>query len=163
MAKSPYDIKTDATFSEAAHTAIRKQLEELLDNLPGTRAGDNIEALHDMRVASRRLRVALSVFADVFPAKQFDPLEKQVAKVTDALGAVRDADVLIEFMQSARDQSPESGRVGLDVFLDHLQKGRHAERVHLVKALDQLEKGRFRRDFEAMLNPTGTDGGRHHG
>src|SRR5579875_468919 len=143
MAKSPYDIKTDATFSEAAHTAIGKQLTELLDNLPGTRAGDDIEALHDMRVASRRLRAALSVFVDVFPAKQFGPLEKQVAKVTDALGAVRDADVLIEFMQAEREKAPESGRVGLDAFIDHLQKDRDGERVHLVKALDQLEKSRF--------------------
>lgn len=151
MAKSPYDIAPGATFSEAAHTAIQTQVELMLDNLAGTRAGDDIEALHDMRVASRRLRAALSVFADVFPSKQFAPLEKQVARVTDALGAVRDADVLLEFMQQARDGAAESQRVGLDAFIEHLQKGRDAERVHLVKALDQLEKSHFRKDLHMML------------
>lgn len=152
MAKSPYDIAPDASFTQAASTSLRQQLHELLRNLPGTRAGDDVEALHDMRVASRRLRSALSVFAEAYPARRFKPLEKQVAKVTDALGAVRDADVLIEFMESERRNASESARVGLDAFLEHLHKGRDAERVHLVHALDTLEKSRFGRDFEAMLN-----------
>ncbi len=151
MAKSPYDIAPDASFAQAAHTSLRQQLHELLDNLTGTRAGDDVEALHDMRVASRRLRSALSVFAEAYPARQFQPLEKQVAKITDALGAVRDADVLIEFIQIQRESAPPSARVGLDAFLEHLHKGRNAERVHLVRALDALEKSRFRKDFDAML------------
>ncbi len=152
MAKSPYDIAPTASFAQAASASLRQQLNELLRHLPGTYAGDDVEALHDMRVASRRLRAALSVFAQAYPARQFQPLENQVAKVTDALGAVRDADVLIEFMQSRREGASESARVGLDSFLEHLHKGRDAERVHLVKALDALEKSRFRKDFQAMLD-----------
>lgn len=141
----------DATFVQAAQTSLRQQLDELLHNLPGTRAGDDIEALHDMRVASRRLRAALSIFAEVYPLKEFRPLEKQVARITDALGAVRDADVQIEFMQARREAAPESERVGLDAFIDHLSQQRDAERVHLVKALDRVEKSRFRTDFDALL------------
>ena len=121
MAKSAYDIAPDATYVQAAHTAIRQQLQELMDNLPGTRQGDDVEALHDMRVASRRLRAALSVFAAAFPPKPFLALEKQVARVTDSLGVVRDADVLIEFVTQARDAAPESERVGIDAYLDHLK------------------------------------------
>lgn len=151
MAKSPYEIAAGATFAEAAHSSIRQQVDELLDNLPGTRAGDDIEALHDMRVASRRLRAVLSVFETVFPAKKFTPLEKQVARVTDALGAVRDADVQIEFLQKEKEAVPESRQVGLDAFIAHLQKERDGERVHLVKALDQLAKSDFRQDFDALL------------
>jgi CHAD domain-containing protein len=163
MAKSPYDIVSGAAFSEAAHAAIHQQLAAVLDNLPGTRAGDDIEALHDMRVASRRLRAAMSVFADAFPPRQFTPLEKQVAQITDALGAVRDADVQIEYLQQQRDQAPESERVGLEALIDHRQKGRHAERVHLVKALDKLEKGRFRKDFHAMLDGRHGKGNKNDG
>ena len=163
MAKSLYDIAPGATFAAAAHTALQKQLDLMLDNLPGTRAGDDIEALHDMRVASRRLRAALSVFAGVYPAKPFALIEKQVARVTDALGAVRDADVLIEYMQKAAEDAPESQRVGLDAFIHHLQKGRDGERVHLVKALSRLEKGRFRKDFYALLGVDLRTEDRHDG
>ena len=152
MAKSSYDITADATYVQAAHTSLRHQLHELMENLPGTRAGDDPEALHDMRVASRRLRAAVSVFAAAFPPKPFQALEKQVAGVTDALGVVRDADVLIEFVTQARAGATESERVGIDAFLDHLKKQRDHGRGDLVKALDKLEAGSFQRDFHALLD-----------
>ncbi len=151
MAKSAYDIAPDATFIEAAHTSLRQQLDEMLSNLEGTRAGDDIEALHDMRVASRRLRAALSVFAAAFPPKPFAVTEKEVARVTDALGAVRDADVQIEFMQGLENTASESEQVGLRAFREHLQKGRDKERVLLIKELNRLEKSDFRKDFGKLL------------
>lgn len=164
MPKSPYEIAPGATFAEAARTAIRQQVDELLHNLPGTRAGDDIEALHDMRVASRRLRAVLSVFETVFPPKKFQPLEKQVSRVTDALGAVRDSDVQIEFLQKQQETMSPSRQVGLAAFIAHLQKERDGERVHLVKALDQLEKSDFRKDFDSLLgDKKDAKGGDAHG
>jgi CHAD domain-containing protein len=151
MAKSAYDIAPDATFIEAAHTSIRQQLHEMMSQLEGTRQGDDIEALHDMRVASRRLRAALSVFAAAFLPKPFTAIEKEVAKTTDALGAVRDGDVQIEFMQAAIDAAPESEKVGLKAFLAHLEQERDRERVLLVKELNRLEKSAFLKDFHKLL------------
>ena len=165
MAKAPYgiyDIAPNATFAQAAHTAVRQQYHELMSNLEGTRKGEDIEALHDMRVASRRLRSALSVFAAAFPPRLFADCEKQVARVTDALGVVRDADVQVEFLEGLRDKAPESERVGLDAFIDHLKGQRDADRVHLVRALDKLEKGDFRKDFAALLGDE-HPGGHAHG
>lgn len=152
MLKSDYNIEPDASFAQAGAAAIRVQLEELFKNLPGTRAGDDIEALHDMRVASRRLRAALSVFEDLFPVKEFRQIEKEVSQITDALGAVRDADVQLEFLAAHRDSAPESERVGLEYFMDHLNKHRDQERVHLLKAVEHLDKGRLREDFDALLS-----------
>ena len=164
MAKSAYDIAPDATFVEAAHTSLRQQLHEMMFNLDGTRQGDDIEALHDMRVASRRLRAALSVFAAAFPPKPFALIEKEVAKTTDALGAVRDGDVQIEFMQSAIDAAPESEKVGLLAFTDHLKHERDRERVLLVKELNRLEKSAFLKDFGKLLGDTPKDQKEaHHG
>ena len=158
MAKSAYDIAPHATFIEAAHTSLGQQFHEMMSNLDGTRAGDDIEALHDMRVASRRLRAALSVFAAAFPPKPFAVTEKEVAKTTDALGAVRDSDVQIEFMESVIETAPESEKVGLRAFVEHLQKERDRERILLVKELNRLEKSHFVRDFHALL---GTEDNEH--
>jgi CHAD domain-containing protein len=123
----------------------------MMSQLEGTRQGDDIEALHDMRVASRRLRAALSVFAAAFPPKPFTAIEKEVAKTTDALGAVRDGDVQIEFMQTAIDAAPESEKVGLKAFMAHLEQERDRERVLLVKELNRLEKSAFLKDFHKLL------------
>ena len=152
MIKSPYGIEADVTFDEAARVAIKSQVDALMLNLEGTIKGDDIEALHDMRVASRRLRAAMSVFSPAFPARQFGVLEKEVARVTDALGEVRDSDVLIEFIDSMKQEAPESEQVGLDAFRGHLVDLRNSQRVVMNKELNRMNKSGFARDFESLLS-----------
>ena len=77
---------------------MRRQLASYLANEPGTRLGDDIEALHDMRVASRRLRTAMAVFGDVLP-RDLLALDDELGWVADALGEVRDLDVLLQWLR----------------------------------------------------------------
>ncbi len=154
MAKSAHDIypvPPDASYKEAARITLRSQFDTLMAALPGTIQGDDIEALHDMRVASRRLRAALSVFADAFAVKPFRDIETQVADVTDALGAVRDADVQIEFLSAKRDAAPDSEKIGLDALIDSLSKQRDKDRRVMTNALARLEKSKFAVRFERLL------------
>ena len=58
-------IEPDAPIGRVALAVLRRHFEALRANEPGARLGDDIEELHDMRVASRRLRAAMSLFADV--------------------------------------------------------------------------------------------------
>jgi CHAD domain-containing protein len=151
MLKSPYKIEPGATFSDAAVESLATQLEELFKNLDGTAEGD-VEALHDMRVASRRLRAAMSVFESAFPTKQFRPLEREAARVTDALGEVRDADVQIEYLTKIRDRAAVAAKVGIDALIDHLTGERERHRKDLVKEVEKLARSNFRKDFEHMLH-----------
>ena len=150
MLKSPYKIEPDATFSTAASEALSKQLDELFHNLAGTLDGD-VESLHDMRVASRRLRAAMSVFESAFAVKEFRPLEREAARVTDALGEVRDSDVQIEYMTALRQKVSVAERVGLDALVDHLTGERERHRKILIKELERLGRSKFRADFSHML------------
>ena len=59
---------------------------------------DDIERVHDMRVATRRLRAALEVFEPCFPRKRYREALKRVKALADALGERRDRDVAIEFL-----------------------------------------------------------------
>lgn len=159
MIKSPYNIAPDASFRAAACVALRTQMDEMLKNLPGTRDGE-VEALHDMRVASRRLRAAMSVFASAFAEQKFRPIEKEAARVTDALGAVRDADVQIAYLTEVRDNAPTAEKVGLDALLEHLGREREKERNLLIKEVDRLSQSRFWQDFDRMVTAvdSGEDG-----
>jgi CHAD domain-containing protein len=150
MAKSPYNIPPGASFADAARVALQVQAAELLRNLPGTRTGD-IEAVHDMRVATRRLRAAMSVFGTVFNRRKFDGLEAEVAQVTDDLGAVRDADVMIEYFTSFKDGLTPAEKVGVDALIDKLSADRERDRIKLLKDLGRLEKSDFAADFAGML------------
>ena len=57
------------------------------------------ERLHDMRVATRRLRAALEIFEPCFPRKRFGKTLKRVKTLADALGERRDRDVAIESLE----------------------------------------------------------------
>src|SRR4029450_7505707 len=91
----PTALDAEATIGEGGLAVLRRPLTPLLAKEPGTRLGDDVEELHDMRVASRRLRAALSLFADVLPpsAASFGDDLRWLGR---ALGAVRDFDVQLE-------------------------------------------------------------------
>lgn len=58
----------------------------------------NIEDIHDIRVASRRVRTCLTIFKDTFPAKKFKNWVKDIKSITNSYGAVRDLDVQIDLL-----------------------------------------------------------------
>lgn len=80
-----------------------RRLPPLLDafgkEIDGVRAAGDIEYIHRMRVASRRLRAALPIFEPCFPAKSYARWMREITRITRALGEARDADVQIAYLQ----------------------------------------------------------------
>nr|CAA9272692.1 Adenylate cyclase [uncultured Armatimonadetes bacterium] len=152
MAKATYDFPADIAFRDAARRILLLQFHKMMDNAPGTRAGEDIEALHDMRVGSRRLRAALSVFAKVFPKDEYRMLDKQIGDITDALGAVRDLDVQLDYLRNYRNSLPENEAYGITRLIERRGGLRDSERKKLVKALDRLEKEKFSGRFRKALD-----------
>lgn len=72
-----------------------------------------VERVHDMRVATRRLRAALEVFEPCFPRKRHRKALKRVKALADALGERRDRDVAIEFLERFASEAPESDRAAV--------------------------------------------------
>lgn len=91
----PTAVTPAMTAAEAAFAVLRKQFAVFLANEPGTRLGEDIEALHDMRVATRRTRAALSAFGPFLPARM-QPFRAQLGRIAAVLGEVRDLDVQLE-------------------------------------------------------------------
>ena len=63
------DIGPDTTMGDLAYAVLRRQLAVVRAKEPGTRLGEDPEELHDMRVATRRLRAALDLFVEVLPVR----------------------------------------------------------------------------------------------
>jgi CHAD domain-containing protein len=141
-------------FSAVAKESIQAFLEEIVKHWEGVHGGQDIEALHDMRVATRRLRASLSVFQPAFPARPFDKFERKIAYLTDALGDARDTDVFLEFITAhveALTVERASEKFGLHEFARHLQKRREEQQVELLKTLRRLDPGELRRDGLSLL------------
>lgn len=151
-AKATPNASPDLLFKDAARDVLLAHFHKMMDNLPGTRAGEDIEALHDMRVGSRRLRAALSVFAKVFSKAEYQTLDKQIGDITDALGAVRDLDVQMDYLRGVRDPLPPNEAYGVGRLIERLSQERDKNRKKLVKALDKLDKEKFGPRFLKTLD-----------
>jgi CHAD domain-containing protein len=82
-----------ATVGDLAIDVLQQQTAQLMEHSPGARGGRDPRAVHQMRVATRRLRAALRLFADILPAAQAEHLDAELKWVAGQLGHVRDLDV----------------------------------------------------------------------
>jgi len=141
------DFDASATIGTVATAALRRQLSAFLDEEPGARLGDDPERLHDMRVASRRLRAALTLFAEVLPP-QVVALREELRWIGGVLGAVRDLDVQLEQLDGWRATLPEADRSALDALNSLLEEQRAEARATMLEALDS-------RRYESFVNRFG--------
>ncbi|HEV2813641.1 MAG TPA: CHAD domain-containing protein, partial [Solirubrobacteraceae bacterium] len=119
MAKAaPVPIEAEMTFAEAAARTVAVRAEELWQHSDGVLDTDDIERVHDMRVATRRLRAVLEIFAPCFPRDEHEVVLREVKALADALGARRDPDVQLAALASI--EMGEEEQPGLDHFADRI-------------------------------------------
>ena len=115
----------EESFSASAERVVAVRAAEVFEHSEGVLDMDDIEPLHDMRVATRRLRAALEVYAPCFPVKRHRKALKRVKKLADALGERRDRDVAIEFLTGFADEVPEADGAAVEALIERL---RHEQR-----------------------------------
>jgi len=138
-----------------ARELILARVAELVKHEAGTRSGEDIEALHDMRVASRRLREALEIFQFCFPPKIYDRLYERVRRTTRTLGRARDADVAVEyFTKLLADSQDVVEQVALQDVLRRLAKQQARRRAEMQRELDKVQPAdlfaRFEKAFDHL-------------
>jgi len=149
-------IGPESSLGELAYAVVRRQLGVLLAREPGTRLGEDIEELHDMRVATRRLRAALDLFAAVLPARAA-ALRTELSWIADVLGAVRDLDVQLERTAEMEGWVASWSTVGpgepsaLDDLRSLLEGERRSSRRDLIAALDSARWDRLAAGLVAMV------------
>jgi CHAD domain-containing protein len=148
-------VSPDDTMSEAGRKILRYHFLQMLVHEPGTRAGEDIEELHDMRVASRRMRAAFDVFGEYFKKKAIRTHLKGLRATGRALGHVRDLDVFLEKAAYFLDQAPEDERRGLDPLLALWVAEREVARTQMISHLDSVAYQTFVQRFNLFLNTTG--------
>ena len=132
----PYRVDVGDRLVDVAWKVVARQFTRLEWNEPGARLGADPEYVHDMRVASRRLRMALEVFATAIPQETRERFPEDLREVGRALGRVRDLDVGLELVAGMMEEAGEEEREALEVFADDLSIRRARRRAELVEALD---------------------------
>jgi CHAD domain-containing protein len=101
MAKArPIDgLRAEEPYATAAAKVVAVRAREVADHSQNVLDVSDIERVHDMRVATRRLRAALEIFEPCFPEGRHEDALREVKEVADALGERRDADVTIAALE----------------------------------------------------------------
>jgi CHAD domain-containing protein len=148
-------VEPDDPMGEAGRKIFRFHFGRMLYHEPGTRLGEAIEALHDMRVATRRMRAAFRVFGSYYKPRVVAPHLKGLKRTGRALGAVRDLDVFRAKVQLHLDTLPEAQRGSLDDLLDALESQRKVARQRMVAYLDSKKYRRFVGRFGRFVETEG--------
>ena len=154
VGKTP-GVTPDDHVAEAGRKVMRFHLARMLAREPGTRAGQDPEELHAMRVATRRQRAAWRVFGSSFRPGRTKRYRTGLREIASRLGAVRDLDVLIEAAEAYRAELPAAEQRAFEPLLADWREHRDDARVLLVRELDSDGYRRWVDDYRDFVRTEG--------
>ncbi len=145
-------LKPDDRFVDSAYRVLRRHFNRMAWNEPGTRLGLDPEFLHDMRVATRRIRAALRVFRPGLPPRRVQGLVRDLRWLGRTLGEVRDLDVYLIRLQQEIGDLPGDLQPGVEHFRKLLIKRREKARQRMLQVLDSRRYDKFIFRFRRFLD-----------
>lgn len=130
---------TDNSFQLLACKYLHSQIEKLQKELTGARIANEIECVHQSRVASRRIRAGLRFFDKCLSAKKTKKWRSQFRKITKQLGQARDRDIQIEFIKdflSNLAKKQKQHKRGIKRLLLRLEQNRDKLQQKIIKSID---------------------------
>lgn len=132
QAREIVGLAADLPFAEAGALVVETRMAELLEHSGAVLDVGEISGVHDMRVATRRLRAALEVFSDCFPRRRHKAALREVKAIADALGERRDPDVAIRALTGFAESIPAPDRPGINSLIDSYREQQQRANEALV-------------------------------
>jgi len=115
-------LSADEPYAAAGTKIVSVRAAELREHAENVLDISQVERLHDMRVATRRLRAALEIFQPCFPRKPFKAALREVKELADALGERRDRDVTIAALADFTAAMAAPDRPGIESLIGSLRR-----------------------------------------
>lgn len=148
-------VRADEPMAEAGRKILRFHCDRMLACEAGTRAGEDNEELHQMRVATRRQRAAVRIVEPFFRRKRIAPVRDGLRSLGARLGAVRDLDVLQEKLAAYRAEQEPAAAAALQALADAWQERRTSARRDLLAHLDGHGYAAFKEHCREFLDTPG--------
>jgi CHAD domain-containing protein len=156
--KSIPDLSADDPYAEAAAKIVEIRAGELIEHAQGVLDTGDIERVHDMRVASRRLRAALEICEPCFPERPFRQTLRDVKRLADALGERRDRDVAIVSLERFSEQMAAPDRRGVDSLVQALRVEQQDANATLAPLVDQANLRALRESLDDLVGAAAGSG-----
>ena len=157
---SELTLRPDDRLVDAAYRVLRRHFVRMVWNESGTREGTDPARLHDMRVATRRLRAALGVFQSALGASRVKPLREPLRRIGRTLGAVRDLDVQLARLGADARSGPSLSRghardalgESIGLYRAFLEARRNEARLAMLRELSDGRRLDFMKRFRRFLD-----------
>lgn len=148
--KIPY-LNPNQPLGISLQKILRTRFDEMISFEQGTIDGSDIEALHDMRVASRRVQAVLKIFRGAFPKKGFKDEYAEIRSLIQALGEVRDYDVFIDKTEKFKSEHTSDDKRAIDLLIIRKKAERERKRKMLIQHINNLNKLGYKEHFYRFI------------
>jgi len=149
------EVDCEEPFAVAAARVVAVRSQELFEQSAGVLDLDDVERVHDMRVATRRLRAALELFEACFPPKRWRKALKRVRALADALGERRDVDVELELLESLEEKVARADRLELEDLVEGLRARQLEANEHLAAFVTRKRLRKLKRRLRRLAEEAG--------
>ena len=155
QAKKKRELLAADPMAEAGRKIVAGQIRRMRRHEAGSRSGADIESVHQMRVAIRRMRSLFKLIGAHYRRKSLAKYERGLRELARALGAIRDLDVLILDLQAFQASLPPAAQDDLTQVISILDDRRKSYRAKLNKRFDSKPYARFLRQLRRLAKRTG--------
>lgn len=141
----------EETFAQSGSRLLLERTHKMLEWRSEVLKHEDIEAVHKMRVASRRLRAVLDAYETACNPRRFKKVYRQVKEIADILGKARDTDVVVTNLQQQLAETPNESQPGLQWLIHHLSAYRKAHQSKLEAFLQVLDEDAFIQQMMSCL------------
>ena len=143
-------LECGAPVADGAERIVAVRLDELCGFVPRALDPEEVEALHDMRIAAKRVRYVLEVTEGCFGGYAPEG-RKRVKELQDLLGDIHDCDVVVPRLLELAGEADEPQRRGIDALVAHHRARRERLFGEFLAFWQRLEDERFRERLEAAI------------
>lgn len=153
-AKEIEGLDCEADVLDWAEKILRVRFDEIIEKRGSIfDSAETVKGVHDMRVATRRLRSALRDFASLLKRKPLEKTKKDLKKIADALGEVRDQDVAIIALKKLRKKATvQNIKIGIDELIEERNKRREQAQLQLLEKISATALKDLKARFEKAIS-----------
>jgi len=143
--------------AEAARRQLRRFFDKLLAREYAVPDDEDVQDVHQMRVATRRIRASLQVVEDVYDHELIRRYRRGLRRVAQSLGAVRDGDVFLAHVLAYRDALPADAHGRLEPLIAAVATERAQAREQLLAEIDAKRYKKLKQAFALFLTTPGAN------
>src|SRR5438876_1164250 len=138
-------------FAQSGRRLLKERTQTMLEWPEEVLKHEDVEAVHKMRVAIRRLRATLDAYQSICDPKSFKKIYRQVTQIADVLGAARDTDVMLINLHAQLEQMKSGDKAGVEWIIERLQTFREQKQLELESFLQGLDEDALRKQIELSI------------